>query len=118
MVEEICEAFFGHMDDIIRIEEYLDEIFSESAFEHMREVLSAVPHHDLGSYYLTAGVLDLRDAIEMCRRIGAEGKRFEGNSLWREEVYGAFQRIEEIQESGMMSINMAMARARKEAARR
>lgn len=114
MIDEICEAFFGDFDDVIRISEYFDETFSESAFEHMAEALSVVPHHDLGSYLLTAGVMDLRDAITRCKIVGTEGKEFEGNQLWIEDNYNTFARIRSVRETGMNAIDMGIEKARNE----
>jgi hypothetical protein len=73
LLEEMSNAYFirDHVDSTYL---YLNENFSAAAFSHVQEALAAVPHHDLGSYFLTAAILDIRDAIETARELGIEGR--------------------------------------------
>ncbi len=64
MIEELCGAYgFGGTTHSGGIANYFSAVYSPGAFDQMFAALQAIPLHELGSYQLTCGVLDIQNAI-------------------------------------------------------
>lgn len=67
LIERLEQAFLTD-----RAGEYFDEEYSADAFLHAQSALKAIPLHELGSYNMVAGILDLSDALACAIRFSCE----------------------------------------------
>lgn len=115
LIFTLCSAHEQGQNKMSKVDYYYSIVHSDAAFWHAEKALAAIPLHELHSYSLVSGILDLRDALAQATQFTAnrEGTSEEQDVVnFFNESFGYLPRIKTLAERGFTSISEGVAEAR------
>ncbi|MFZ6655874.1 hypothetical protein [Undibacterium sp. TJN19] len=114
MVRELHHAFTGFETDMIDLDKYFEGKYRPQAFNHIQDALAAIPLHELRSYDMSRGILEIRSAVDMAEVLSAEIKEMKFAVNWLSEMEPQVLEMMEIADYGIRQVEEGLEKSRKQ----